>query len=158
MLFIYLYPVAVLIIKKKKFLLNDYQLDHQKLTNNQASLVGGYFLIIPIVFFFYKSYLLFSAICVLIFILGIFSDLNILSSPKKRFLLQLLLIFAFVIVKKVEVFPTRINFLDENFSNTYWSYFFTIFCLMILLNGSNFIDGLNGLFLIFLLIVLVLIY
>ena len=162
MLFIYLYPVAVLIInffiKKKKFLLNDYQLDHQKLTNNQASLVGGYFLIIPIVFFFYKSYLLFSAICVLIFILGIFSDLNILSSPKKRFLLQLLLIFAFVIVKKVEVFPTRINFLDENFSNTNWSYFFTIFCLMILLNGSNFIDGLNGLFLGYLLIVLVIIY
>ena len=93
----------------------------------------------------------------LIFILGIFSDLNILSSPKKRFLLQLLLIFAFVIVKKVEVFPTRINFLDENFSNTYWSYFFTIFCLMILLNGSNFIDGLNGLFLGYLLIVLVII-
>src|SRR6056300_343149 len=100
MLFIYLYPVIVLIInffiKKKKFLFNDYQLDHQKLTNNQVSILRRYFLIIPIIFFFYKSYLLFSVICGLIFILGNFSDLNILSSPKKRFLLQLFLIFVFV--------------------------------------------------------------
>ena len=56
-------------------------------------------------------------------------------------------------VNKIEVFPTRIDFIDEHLSRTIWSYFFTVFCLMILLNGSNFIDGLNGLLLGYILII-----
>jgi len=31
--------------------------------------------------------------------------------------------------------------------NIYFKYFFTIFCLLVLMNGSNFIDGMNSLFL-----------
>ena len=31
--------------------------------------------------------------------------------------------------------------------NIYFKYFFSVFCLLILINGSNFIDGLNGLML-----------
>ena len=53
----------------------------------------------------------------------------------------------FVFTNKLQVFPTRIDFIDENFNNTFFSYLFTVFCLMILINGSNFIDGLNGLLL-----------
>jgi len=157
MVFFFLFPIAVflinLFIKKNKLFLNDNQLDHQKLTNNQASLIGGYFLVIPIIFFFEGNYILFSFIFFLIFLLGIFSDLNILSSPKKRFLLQFFLILVFVFINKVEVFPTRIDFIDDHLSRTFWSYIFTVFCLMILLNGSNFIDGLNGLLLGYILII-----
>ena len=146
------------IIKRNKFFLENYQLDHQKLTNIQVPSVGGYFLIIPIIIFFYKDHLFFSTICILIFSLGVFSDLNILSSPKKRFIIQFLLILIFVFIKQIEVFPTRINYIDETFTNTYWSYFFTIFCLMVLINGSNFIDGLNGLLLGYLLTILFIVY
>lgn len=157
MIFFFLFPAIIFIInffiKKNKLFLNNYQLDHQKLTNNQASLIGGYFLIIPIIFFFENNYIFFSIVFVLIFLLGIFSDLNILSSPKKRFLLQFILILTFVFANKIEVFPTRIDFIDEQLSRTVWSYFFTVFCLMILLNGSNFIDGLNGLLLGYILII-----
>ncbi len=157
MIFFFLFPLIVFLInffiKKNKLFLNDYQLDHQKLTNNQVSLIGGYFLVIPIIFFFEGNYIFFSIVFVLIFILGIFSDLNILSSPKKRFVIQLFLILTFVFVNKIEVFPTRIDFIDEHLSRTIWSYFFTVFCLMILLNGSNFIDGLNGLLLGYILII-----
>ena len=110
-------------------------------------------MIIPIIFFFENNYIFFSIVFVLIFLLGIFSDLNILSSPKKRFLLQFILILTFVFANKIEVFPTRIDFIDEQLSRTVWSYFFTVFCLMILLNGSNFIDGLNGLLLGYILII-----
>ena len=157
MIFFFLFPLIVFLInffiKKNKLFLNDYQLDHQKLTNNQVSLIGGYFLVIPIIFFFEGNYIFFSIVFVLIFILGIFSDLNILSSPKKRFVIQLFLILTFVFVNKIEVFPTRIDFIDEHLSRTIWSYFFTVFCLMILLNGSNFVDGLNGLLLGYILII-----
>ena len=158
LLFLLLVFVVNLIIKKNKILLNNVQLTHQKFTNIHVPSVGGYFLIIPIIIFFYKDNILFSIISILIFLLGIFSDLNILSSPKKRFFIQLLLILVFVFIKKIEVLPTRINYLDTILSNTYWSYFFTVFCLMILMNGSNFIDGLNGLLLGYLLIILFIIY
>mgnify|MGYP001008648164 FL=1 len=158
LLFLLLVFVVNLIIKKNKILLNNVQLSHQKFTNIHVPSVGGYFLIIPIIIFFYKDNILFSIISILIFLLGIFSDLNILSSPKKRFFIQLLLILVFVFIKKIEVLPTRINYLDTILSNTYWSYFFTVFCLMILMNGSNFIDGLNGLLLGYLLIILFIIY
>ena len=157
MIFFFLFPAIIFIInffiKKNKLFLNNYQLDHQKLTNNQASLIGGYFLIIPIIFFFENNYIFFSIVFALTFLLGIFSDLNILSSPKKRFLLQFILILTFVFANKIEVFPSGIDFIDEQLSRTVWSYFFTVFCLMILLNGSNFIDGLNGLLLGYILII-----
>jgi len=147
-----------LVIKRNKILSNGDQLNHQKLTNIHVPSVGGYFLIIPIIIFFYKDNLFFSIILIFIFLLGIFSDLNILSSPKKRFFIQLLLILVFIFMKKIEVLPTRIIYLDKILSDTYWSYFFTVFCLMILINGSNFIDGLNGLLLGYLLIILFIIY
>ena len=150
--------VVNLIIKRNKILLNNVQLSHQKLTNIHVPSVGGYFLIIPIIVFFYKDNIFFSTISIFIFLLGVFSDLNILSSPKKRFFIQLLLVLVFVFLKKIEVLPTRIDYLDTIFLNTYWSYFFTVFCLMILINGSNFIDGLNGLLLGYLLTILFIIY
>ena len=54
---------------------------------------------------------------------------------------------------------SRIIYLDYLLSNFYFNLFFTIFCFLVLINGSNFIDGLNGLsigyfFLIFLSILL----
>ncbi len=145
-------------IKKNKLIINDYQLNHQKLANTKVPLSGGYFLIIPIILIFYKVYPLFTIIGISIFLLGIFSDLNILISPKKRFIIQFFLILIFVFTKQLEVLPSRINYIDEIFLNTYWSYFFTIFCLMILINGSNFVDGLNGLLLGYLLIIIIIIY
>ena len=40
---------------------------------------------------------------------------------------------------------TRINFVDQILQNNYFNYCFVLFCLLVLVNGSNFIDGLNGL-------------
>ena len=39
----------------------------------------------------------------------------------------------------------RIDLLDFIFLDTYFKFFFTAFCILILINGSNFIDGSNGL-------------
>ena len=80
-----------------------------------------------------------------LFLLGLLSDLRIFESAKKRFLFQSLIIFLFVFINELQVTPTKIDFFDNLIQNTFWSYFFTGFCLMILINGSNFIDGLNGL-------------
>ena len=41
---------------------------------------------------------------------------------------------------------------------TFISFFFTAFCLMVLINGSNFIDGLNGLLLGYFLIIILILF
>jgi UDP-N-acetylmuramyl pentapeptide phosphotransferase/UDP-N-acetylglucosamine-1-phosphate transferase len=145
------------IIKNKGFFLSYSGFKHQKFINKSIPLTGGLFLIIPIYFIFGINDLIFMLFFLAIFFLGATSDLNILSSPKIRFVIQIILILLFVFLYKLEVLPSRIKFIDNYFLNTYWSYFFTIFCIMILLNGSNFIDGLNGLLLGYFLIIFFLI-
>ena len=45
-------------------------------------------------------------------------------------------------------------FFDNLLENAVFNIFFTSFCLLILINGSNFIDGLNGLLLVYMTLVI----
>ena len=107
---------------------------------------------------FYKDYTFFCIILSLVFLLGFFSDIKFLSSPKYRFFFQFLVIFLFVYFSNLQIYPTRILFLDLILENIWISYFFTVFCILIAINGTNFIDGLNGLVLGYYLIILVIIF
>ena len=59
---------------------------------------------------------------------------------------------------KIEVLPSRITIIDENLPGTFLSFLLSSFCLMVLINGSNFIDGLNGLLLGYLTIVILILF
>ena len=65
--------------------------------------------------------------------------------PIKRFFIQALVITIFIFQFKNNVANTNILFLDFFLEYKIISYFFTIYCFLILINGTNFIDGLNGL-------------
>ena len=117
-------------------------------------MVGGIYIFIPLVFLFLNEYQIIFYTFILFFILGLFSDLSVFNSAKKRFVLQILILFFFVYFSKLEITSTRINLIDNFLENTYFNYFFTIFCLIVLINGSNFIDGLNSLLLVYLLLIL----
>ena len=158
LIYIVLIFILNLFIKKKKYLQSYNGSDHQRLTNVSIPLTGGVFLTLPVILIFNNEFLLFLTTFFCLFVIGLLSDSNILSSAKKRFFLQLILILLFVFISKLEVLPTRIDFIDKNFKNTYASYLFTVFCLMILVNGSNFIDGLNGLLLGYFSLILVVLY
>ncbi|MDB9827296.1 undecaprenyl/decaprenyl-phosphate alpha-N-acetylglucosaminyl 1-phosphate transferase [Candidatus Pelagibacter sp.] len=80
-----------------------------------------------------------------IFLIGFFSDLKKLNSPIIRFLLQLLVIIGCVYASNIILTITKIVFLDYFLSNYLFSIFFTSFCILIIINGSNFIDGVNSL-------------
>ena len=60
----------------------------------------------------------------------------------------------FIYLYEIQIVSTKIIFLDYLLSNFYFSLIFTTFCLIILMNGSNFIDGLNGLLIGYFLIIL----
>ena len=110
-------------------------------------LTGGIFLSFLSIFLFYKYDPLFSLLIIPIFLSGFISDINFLSSPKLRFLIQTVLIITSVYLLEISIYPTKFIFLDYLLENIYFKFFFSVFCLLIVINGSNFIDGLNGLML-----------
>ena len=148
MTFLYIYLLLVtllsLIFKKRGILLNYSGDVHQSFSNKKnIPLTGGLFILIPIVFFL--NDLLINSFIVSIYLVGFFSDRKILASPKKRFLIQCFLILLFVAIFDVKINSSRIELFDVILNNKLFAIFFSTFCLLILINGSNFIDGLNGL-------------
>ena len=134
-------------LKKKKFFLNYTGDKHQLFSNKKnIPLVGGIFLIIPLIFINYQN-IVYSILLILIFLLGFLSDQKILISAKKRFLIQIALVFFSVIFLDLEILSSKLIFFDYLLKNSIFNIFFTSFCLLILINGSNFMDGLNGLLL-----------
>jgi UDP-N-acetylmuramyl pentapeptide phosphotransferase/UDP-N-acetylglucosamine-1-phosphate transferase len=81
----------------------------------------------------------------LIFILGIFSDLLIITKPLQKFVVQFLVVFFFLNFLDLKVLSTKIYFIDFLIKNNLFAILFTSFCLLILINGTNFIDGINTL-------------
>tara|TARA_B100001093_G_C26711496_1_gene963618 strand:- start:171 stop:1190 length:1020 start_codon:yes stop_codon:yes gene_type:complete len=135
-------------IKKFNYLPNYKGQKHQKFSGlKNIQLSGGIFLTLASVFLFYNYNPLFSLFILLMFVVGFISDINFLSSPKIRLLIQSILVFFFVFLLDIKIYSTRFILLDLLLENIYFKYFFSAFCLLILINGSNFIDGLNGLML-----------
>ena len=160
MLYFYItYTILIIFINfyfKKKNFLSNYTGDAHQLFSNQKNipLLGGIFLIFPMLFANFEN-MFYSLSIILIFLVGIFSDRKILISPQKRFLFQIILIFFSVMFLDLEIISSRINFFDHFLKIKTFNIVFTSFCVLILLNGSNFIDGLNGLLTIYMSIVIV---
>ena len=58
---------------------------------------------------------------------------------------QLITVIFFVIFSNIFVESVRIDFIDQLLENYIFNLFFTSFCILVLINGSNFIDGVNTL-------------
>jgi len=147
------------IIKKKKLLPNYTGEMHQKFVGKQMiPLSGGIFIVSVFIIMFYKDYTFFCVTLSLIFLLGFFSDINFFASPKYRLLFQSLIIFIFVYFSNLQIPQTRVLFLDLALENIWINYFFITFCILVTINGTNFVDGLNGLVLGYYLIISVIIF
>ena len=159
MLYIYLAFIVLVLplsiyFKKKKYFSNYSGDKHQLTTNeNNIPLTGGIFLIIPTILI-NPNNLILNFLLILIFLVGFFSDRKILTSPILRLVLQLIIILSGVIFLHLEILSSRLDFFDNILKNTYFNLLFTVFCLLILINGSNFIDGLNSLLISYLAIVI----
>ena len=143
----FLVILVSIFFKKKKLLLNYTGDRHQSFSNQKnIPLIGGIFLILPLILINYQN-IVYSILLILIFLLGFLSDQKILISAKKRFLLQIIIVFFSVIFLDLEILTSKLILFDYFLKNHVFNIFFTAFCLLILINGSNFIDGLNGLLL-----------
>ena len=141
--------ILAIFIHKKNFLSNYSGDNHQLFSNKKnVPLIGGLFLIIPLVSLYYQN-TFYIITLISVALIGLFSDRKVLVSAKKRFLFQLSLIVLSVTFLDLEILSSRLIFFDNLLNIYLFNLFFTSFCLLILINGSNFIDGLNGLLLIY---------
>ena len=128
--------------KRNKFLLSYTGDKHQKFASNlNIPLAGGIVLFFS--FCFLNININFIILILLIFFLGFISDLKILSSANIRFLIQILLILFCILLLGLEIKNTRIQILDSFLDNNIFNIFFVSFCIVIIVNGTNFIDGIN---------------
>ena len=142
---------------KKKLLINASGDSHQKFTNQKkVPLIGGVLIFISFSYLnFFDLDFKFYFFLLLMFILGLASDLKIFKSAFFKLLIQIFIIFFMVIYTDLQLSKIGINFIDYLNQDIYFNFIFVTFCIIIIINGSNFIDGMNGLSLGYFIIVLV---
>ena len=137
---------------QKKILLNYTGNKHQKFSSKKkVPLIGGFFILFFILTVDISSY--FKIFSLLIFLTGLFSDLNFLRSPKKRIVLQIIFAFTFLFLTELKIENLRINFLEQILQYNLLNYLFLTFCIIVAMNGTNFIDGVNSNVLIYYLLI-----
>ena len=130
---------------------NDFE-KPQAFHKNDTPRSGGLACIISFLIFVLLNNLLFSIIyldyLILgagLFLIGFLDDVKIKFSPKAR----LILMTAFILIS-IKIFSIEINGIDFIFLNKILSIniiylFFIALCFLFIINGSNLIDGFNGL-------------
>jgi len=150
------YILVFFLIKnsKKKFLskLLDTEFSKAQAFHKKPVLkIGG----ILIYFFILLSSVVFSDssllrdilyISTIVFFFSVLEDLKIKINPLIRLIILLLIIFFSVKSFNLKIYSVQLynfdNFLN---SNQLLSFIFTALCIVFVINGSNFIDGFNGL-------------
>ncbi len=144
---------------KNNFLLDNVNFSsHKNITGHKKLILGPPLcggVIIFISFFFDFSFYHLNIFIFFLLIIGVLSDLNVLISPKLRILFQTIVVFSFVITLDLRIVDLRFAYANLLLQITPISIIFTVFCILTLINGTNFIDGLNTLVLGYFILVLV---
>ena len=119
---------------------------HKKFIENkfEPPFSGGIFIIFTIIIYLNVS-VIFKFFLLTIFFIGFFSDLNLFKSINLRFYLPLITVVLIIYFSDLYIQSIRIEFIDNLLNNYLFKVFFTSFCILILINGSNFLDGVNTL-------------
>ena len=149
-IFLIILSISLISIQiKYSILLDNPKGERHKINyNKNVPLSGGTYLFLAILLntFLTKSHNENSLMLVFIFlflILGTYSDLKKNFSPRIRILLQTTLIILMIFFLDLKINKTNIFYLDIYISNDMFNLIFTSFCILVLLNGSNFCDGIN---------------
>ena len=154
--------ITIFICNKKNILIDQVSFSkHKNLVKRikkSPPLCGGIIILICSILFF-KNFFLMNLFGAFFLIIGIFSDSNKISSPLIRICIQFIICYFFVVLSSLNIFDLRIDILNYFLGINFISILFTVFCILILINGSNFLDGLNTLVLgYYTLVCIVLIY
>jgi len=136
------------VLSKKKFLIDKPEFaNHKYKHKNIIPLSGGIYFFLSLI---YLSNFNNFEIKILIFLLpflliGILADIRKEFSPKLRLIFQIFFLFIIVYFNEIKISSIDFVLFDQFLENKLFNFFFVIFCLVTVLNGHNFMDGLNGL-------------
>ena len=157
------YEYFILIFKKynPKLLIDDQFKKPQAFHESPTLVTGGAgiffsFLIVYFYFVLFKNLIFFEylSFCIVFFILGFADDLKLNIRPKFRLLVMIVFLITLVISNKFYIQNTGIAFLNRFLEIDIFALFFVCLCFLFIINGSNLIDGYNGLLSIHTLIIL----
>ena len=159
---LFISSLTIFIFNKNNILIDQVSFsEHKNLIKRiekSPPLCGGIIILICSTLFF-KNFFLMNLFGAFFLIIGIFSDSNKIASPLIRICIQFITCFFFVALSGLNIFDLRIDILNHFLEINFISILFTVFCILILINGSNFLDGLNTLVLgYYTLVCIVLIY
>ena len=115
-LYLIIFFIFVYFVFKKYEILQenvDYS-DHKKLgkANKAPILIGGLFILTSLLVCLPVNLIFFKIASISIFLVGILSDKNIISSPKLRLFLQISVIFFLVHFESLNIVRVNIGFID----------------------------------------------
>lgn len=142
-----------------KILIYKPNLNHKEKFNNTIFNTGG------LIFFLYLIVLYLNHIkfnnlseflfLTLTFLIGFFSDIKKNFNANLRLLLIFLFSIVYIIISNNLILDLSFKIINNLFKDyPFFSIFFTSLCLVILINGLNFIDGVHGLTLLYGILVL----
>ena len=146
-IFHFLFFLTLLLACRKFDILIDLRSENHKRfsSNTKTFIIGGFFIIFFLNYYFFliEKNLTLCLFLSSIFSIGLMSDLKKLNNVSLRFLMQVVLVVCFVNYLNIEINSTKIALVDSILKYQLINIFFTSFCLIVLINGSNFIDGIN---------------
>ncbi len=155
-----------LIVSKYSFKINNGALLDTDFTKPQAfhsspiSRSGGIAGIISLLFLYIIYYLLYSEILydyilisLFMFTIGFLDDLKINILPSKRLFLMVISLICLIYFLPIKIHNIDIPFLSPFLKSEIFSTFFVLLCFLFIINGSNLVDGFNGLLAINLIII-----
>jgi len=121
---------------------------HEKSTYRLGGVTFFLLLIITFLYLFISKniflleYISFST---LFFLLGFIDDLKVKIAPKFRLIIMCAILVFLVIYNKIYIEKTGLEFLNYLLEIDIFSLIFICLCFLFIINGSNLIDGFNGL-------------
>jgi UDP-N-acetylmuramyl pentapeptide phosphotransferase/UDP-N-acetylglucosamine-1-phosphate transferase len=145
---LFIITISNFVFKKFNVLIDRTNISkHKSFINGHKTtlLLGGFVFFLILVFFLPESYQYFTILIFFIFLTGLLSDLDILHSPFLRIIFQTIIIVVYLFLFDNFVSSIRVDFFNNLLNIFFIKLFFTSFCILVLINGTNFIDGVNTL-------------
>ena len=145
---LFIITISNFVFKKFNILIDQTNIStHKSFINGHKTtpLLGGFVFFLILVFFLPENYQYFTILIFFIFLTGLLSDLDILHSPYFRIIFQTIIIVVYLFLFDNFVSSIRVDFFDNLLNIFFIKLFFTSFCILVLINGTNFIDGVNTL-------------
>ena len=157
--------IILLNFEKIERFVNIYDVPDKKLKlhKKKTPILGGLILLINFLIYFcfqiylfdqfilteYSNFKIREILSILIlflslFFIGLYDDKYKLNPNNKLFFLSVFILFSLLLNKDLIINFISLSFIEKNIFFENFSIFFTLFCILILINSLNFYDGING--------------